>query len=75
MTEIGKELDSIEACAYLMIQKTGIAAIDEVLHQMDKAIGRDEFKDASGLLPPVTRNYIDKIIAHYDSRGYRPTPG
>tara|TARA_R110002096_G_scaffold161007_2_gene327342 strand:+ start:7528 stop:7818 length:291 start_codon:yes stop_codon:yes gene_type:complete len=53
-----------------MIQKTGIAAIDEVLHQMDKAVGRDEFEDASGLLPPVTRNYIDELIAQYDSHGY-----
>lgn len=53
-----------------MIKKTGIPPIDDVLCQMDKAEGRDEFEDASGLLAPVTRNYIDEIITQYDKYGY-----
>ena len=53
-----------------MIEKTGIPPIDEVLRQMEKAVGRDEFEDTSGILSTITPNYIDEIIANYDTYGY-----
>lgn len=53
-----------------MLQKTGIRPIDDILRQLEQSKGRDEIEYTSGLLSLITPDYIDEIIANYDTYGF-----